>query len=574
MIFLSAWAFGLLGLAGVIAALYFLRRREERVTVSAIWLWQEEPERPRSALAFLWTNIGLLIVQLLALGALVFALAQPTLTQEFLGGGSLALVIDGSASMQTHEQGRTRYEQAVDIAQELIERRRPSRLTVIQAQRSPKLLVPLTEDRARAVTVLRASQPTLQSDAPPSAVVELVRSQGESFDEIIYLSDHAPLTSVPSPLGGRGEQRGEGWDGPLSWVPVGEPRKNLAITGFAARPLPEGAAGLTLWARVENFSAESVEGTLKFFVEEREVGAEALRLSPGEQRSVETVLRGSFSGRFRAALEISDDFVFDNTRYSVIPDQPKLKILWLGERNFFLERALGTFAQVQIETDERADYDLVIANNTAVRSVEPAPVFLINSSLEPLVRLTDISVEPGSLTAVEAAHTLVQNVRLEHLRPTVLRTAELAPALQTLIRMGDWAVLAVHTSESARLVYLGTDLKNSLLVLTPSFPIFVYNVVRWLLPDWGFPSERLISEEFDTPGFTEHGAVNLDPSESAINRVGDASPRLSREAVGAGRAQAQFPIWYYGAWAALALLVTEFFLHYRGVFRRQRGAAA
>jgi hypothetical protein len=86
MIFLSAWAFGLLSLSAVIAFLYFLRRREERVIVSAIWLWSEEQERPRSALVLLWTKIWLLLVQVAALGALVFSLARPTLTQEFLGG--------------------------------------------------------------------------------------------------------------------------------------------------------------------------------------------------------------------------------------------------------------------------------------------------------------------------------------------------------------------------------------------------------------------------------------------------------------------------------------------------------
>ncbi|MFN4218159.1 MAG: vWA domain-containing protein [Candidatus Bipolaricaulia bacterium] len=556
MIFLSAWAFGLLGLAGVIAALYFLRRREERLTVSAIWLWQEEPERPRSALAFLWTNILLLLVQLAVLAALVFAVAQPMLTQEFLGSGTLAVILDGSASMQTQEQGKTRYERALDITREIIERRRPSRLTVIQAQRNPKLLVPVTEDRAHAQAVLQASRPTLQSDAPPSALTELLRSQGgiESFHEILYVSDHAPSFR---------------WDGPLTWVPVGEVRKNLAITGFAARPMPEGAAGVALWARVENFSSESVEATLKFFAEDREILAESLRLGPNENRDIETVSQGSFVGRFRASLEVSDDFVFDNVRYSLVPDQPALKVLWLGERNFFLERALSTFAKLHIETEETADYDLAIANNTTVRSVEPARFFLINSSLEPLVRLTDISVEPNSLKLLQAAHPLVQNVRVEHLRPTMLRTAELAPPMQTIIQTGDWPVLAIHKSESAGLVYLGTDLKSSPLVLTPSFPILVYNVVRWLLPDWGFPSEQLVSEEFDTPGFTEHGAVNLDPSESAINRVGDTTAQ--RESLGTERAQAQFPVWYYGAWMAFALLIIELFLHYRGLFRYQKG---
>ncbi|MCL6641695.1 MAG: BatA and WFA domain-containing protein, partial [Candidatus Bipolaricaulota bacterium] len=261
MIFLNAWAFGLLGLAGVVTALYFLRRREERLTVSALWLWRQEPEQPRSALIFLWTNIGLLLVQLAALAALVFALATPTLPQAFFSGGTLAMIVDGSASMQTREQGQSRYERAIALAREIIERRRPSHLTVIQAQRTPRLLVPWTQDHAQALSILQASRPTLQSNAGESHILQMLRSQQEleSFDEIFYISDH-PLTLGPSPEpnptpfgkglpspfrgGAGGEVRGEGFQ----WVPVGEPQKNGAITGFAARRLPQSAQGVALWA--------------------------------------------------------------------------------------------------------------------------------------------------------------------------------------------------------------------------------------------------------------------------------------------------------------------------------------
>lgn len=548
MIFLNAWAFGLLGLAGAIALLYFLRRREERLTVSAIWLWQEEPERPRSALTLMRTKIWLLLMQWAALAALVFALAAPTLTQEFLGGGTLAVIVDGSASMQTQEHEKTRYEQALTIAQKLIEDRRPSRLTVIQAQRSPKLLVPLTTERAQALSALQLSQPTLQSDAPMSTLIELVRSQGEleSFDEIVYISDHAPTEEIP-----------------MRWIPVGTTRKNVAITGFAARAMPEGSSGVTLWARVENLSLESVAGTLTFFADDREIFRELVALGPSESRSVEASFPKMFTGRFRASLTVSDDFVFDNERYSVIPARPRLKILWLGERNFFLERALDIFAELQIYQDDTAAYDLALANNTHVSAPNASRFFLIQSSLEPLVRLTGSAVEPDPLRILQPSHPLVQHVRVEHLRPTKLHIAELTPAAHVLIQAGDRPVVALYSSESIRFVYLGIDLKSSPLVLTPSFPIFVQSAVRWLLPDFGISREQFVSEGLDAPGFREQGAVNLDPSESKINRFSDGGQTAPRESLKTERAHAQLPLWSYGAWAALGILFAELLLYYR-----------
>ncbi len=548
MIFLSAWAFGLLGFASVITLLYFLRRREERHIVSAIWLWEEEHERPRSALTFLWTKIWLLLVQLAALAALVFALAEPTLTQEFLGGGTLAIIIDGSASMQTSEHGMTRYEQAIAQALELIEQRRPHRLTVIQAQQNPKLLVPLTEDKARALVAVRASQPTLQGDAAPSDIIEFLRSQSElnNFDDVIYLSDHKFSGSLP-----------------VRWVPVGKPAKNLAITGFAARPMPDGTPRAALWARVQNFSEEALEGTLKLFAEEVEVLQERLSVGPGEHRSVEVV--APLYSRFRAVLDVADDFVFDNVRYSLIPRRPRLKILWLGERNFFLMRALSTFAEVSIQADETASHDLIIAHNTAIRPA--GTVLLINSAAEPWVVRSGSTGEPGPLRVLAPAHPIVQNVRAEHLRPAAFSAVQLAPGVRTLIASGDQTLLATYRSGGFSFVYLGVDLKNSPLVLTPSFPILVRNSISWLVPELGLPSERFVSEGFATLGFTDQTAINLDPTESNVNRL--SSSPTARESPRAATGQAYTPLWYLGAWAALGALFAEFLWHYWGVLRRR-----
>lgn len=547
MIFLSAWAFGLLSLAGIIALLYFLRRREERVVVSAIWLWEEELERPRSALTFLWTKIWLLLVQVAALVALVFSLAHPMLTQEFLGGGTLALILDGSASMQTLEGERTRYDLARARAMELIEKRRPARLTIIQAQQNPKLLVPLTEDKAQALALLRASQPTLQSDASPLEVLELVRSQGEldQFTEVIYIGDH--LLELP-----------------ITQVIVGEPKKNLAITGLAARPLPDGSSRVVVWARVENFSSEALEGTLYLFAEEVEILQERLYLGPGERRMVEAIAPGYT--RFRAMVDVADDFAFDNVRYAIVPRRPKLKIRWLGERNFFLLRALNTFAEPSLHTDESERYDLTIAINSAIRPLGAA--LLVNSVAEPWVVRPGIISELGSLQILTPTHPVVQNVRAEHLRSATLPVTQLASGVQTLIASGDQPIVAVYRSEGLSFVYLGVDLKNSPLVLTPSFPILVRNSIYWLLPDLGLSSERFVSDELATPGFTDQIAINLDPTESEINRAHShnlvAQPSLTKEI----HTQMHVPLWYLGVWVALGLLFVELLWYYRSLWRR------
>lgn len=568
MIFLNLWAFGLLGLAGVIALLYFLRRREESLTVSALWLWRKETERPRSALSFLWTKIWLLLLQIAALGGLAFALAAPTLPHEFFGGGTLAIIIDGSASMQTRDGSTTRYERAIALAIEKIERSRPARVTVIQAQREPRLLASLTEDQARAIAALKGSRPTLQADASGNRLLQMLRSQGElqNFREIFYVSDRPPSTSLEIPL---------------TWKQVGQPSKNLAVTGFAARQAPEAALGISLWARAENFSDEPLEGLFKFYAEETELFSEPVRLGPEEARDLEALSLSSSARRFTAKLEVADDFALDNARYFVMPTRAQLRILWLGERNFFLERALGILATLAIESQEGftetvdiESYDLVIANGIELPPLGTGRFLLINSSFGSLIQFSEGFAEPAPLRLLQAAHPLVQNVNLEHIQPLRLQRVQLASRVQTLVESDGHPLIASYATGRLRVVYLGVGLRESALVLTPSFPIFVQNIAHWLLPELAQPVERFVSDEAPALGFTgddaQAWAVNLDSSESQINAPGARPSSYSNERPYTDIVRSQTPIWYYGAWAALGFLALEFFFYERSLFRRRR----
>ena len=94
----AALALGLLALP--IVLLYMLRLRRREQTVSSTYLWRTLV-RDRAANAP-WQRLRrnlLLLLQLLILAALVLALARPALRLPGLGGGSVIVLLDASASM-------------------------------------------------------------------------------------------------------------------------------------------------------------------------------------------------------------------------------------------------------------------------------------------------------------------------------------------------------------------------------------------------------------------------------------------------------------------------------------------
>src|SRR5438876_3681335 len=99
-------ALGLLALAIPIIIFYMLRLRREQMPVSSSLLWRRALQ-DRTANAP-WQRLRrnlLLLLQLLLLLLLVVSLARPFVFTDAVASGNLVLILDGSASMQTVDEG-------------------------------------------------------------------------------------------------------------------------------------------------------------------------------------------------------------------------------------------------------------------------------------------------------------------------------------------------------------------------------------------------------------------------------------------------------------------------------------
>jgi hypothetical protein len=144
----------LLGLLPLIVILHAIAVRWRRLPVSSLVFWDDilRVRRVNMRVRRLLRSLSLLL-ELLAVAALALALAGPRITRHGLAGaGDTVLVLDATASMQTREGARTRFEIARARAQDVLTGlRRGARMAFVLAERAPRLVVPFTEDR----TVLR-----------------------------------------------------------------------------------------------------------------------------------------------------------------------------------------------------------------------------------------------------------------------------------------------------------------------------------------------------------------------------------------------------------------------------------
>ena len=132
-----------------------------------------------------------MILQLLFLASLVFALANPFLWTEGIGGNSMIIIIDTSASMAATDAEPSRIEaakqQAQALSQEVPEN---TRITVIAAGENTEILVSASQDRKLTQQAINSiSTPMGNSDLTTALQITSAITSRQPNTDIILLSD-------------------------------------------------------------------------------------------------------------------------------------------------------------------------------------------------------------------------------------------------------------------------------------------------------------------------------------------------------------------------------------------------
>ncbi len=335
--------FALALLLPALVALYFLKLKRERVIVSSTFLWKRSVEDLRVNAPFQRLRRSLLLLlQFLALLALVLAAAKPVFTGTGAGGRNLLLLIDDSGSMNAREEGGTRLELARKEARALVGGMiGGDRMAVIAFADRSTVLRPLSSDR----TALSRAIDSVPSTSLPTDLFQALRTaaavaEGLPAAEVYLIGDGAygNLASLPAEV-----QRL-----PIRFTAVGKKRDNLGITevdvrrGFGSREEVE------LFASVQSSAPEERRTTLGIYQGERLVAAAELAVPPGRSRShsfdVTRLLAGEPAGAAAVLrLELGDGGLLpdDDRAFVRVLPPARMGVLVVGEANPYLDRVLA-----------------------------------------------------------------------------------------------------------------------------------------------------------------------------------------------------------------------------------------
>lgn len=524
--------------------LYFLKLRRREQTVPSTLLWKRAVQDLQVNAPFqkLRKNL-LLLLQLLILALAIVALARPIVRTTVADAERVVLLIDRSASMNTREaDGRTRLElakeQAVRLAKTFNRRASGWRSFFSLAGADPRtqVMVMAFSDRATIVSPFTTNTSDLEDliqrieptdgrtdmsealklaeayMAPPTMITEAMEGTPVSAAppaKLVLISDgrvgnleHLVLKA-----------------GTLERLQIGRETENLGITALRTQRNYERPELLSVYLTVRNFGGEAAKTDVSLYVDGTLAATKSLELAaqpplhpqptsaptdsaaPAAQdernsASLSFELPLEHAALLEARLSHDDRLAVDNRAWAIVPPPRKLRVLVVTERNKLLDGVLpGLPLQEhpfiepaaweansggQYEADGQCTFDVVVFDKYQPRRL-PMGNYLFMGCVPALE-----GFQPGEtlrnhpLIWWDETHPVLRYVALEYVYVGESFVLAAPKQAETLVEGPQGPVLVRYADKGRQFLILTFPVERSTWWTKRSFPIFVYNALRFL----------------------------------------------------------------------------------------------
>lgn len=608
------------GFAGAVVVLYLLKLRRRQVEVPFVHLWQQVlAEKQTTKLFSALKRILSLLVALAIVAALTFAMGDPRYVGTTGDGRTTVVLIDASASMQATDVSPSRLERARERVEQLVEGMGSNdRMLLAQMDASTVPLTPLSGETRPLLEGLARLAPTdLAADLSRGLRFALDVLRAQPQPRIVIVSDGV-LDG-----GGEAERRARAAGVELSWIPIGEGGRNVAITAFSVRRYPLDKSRSQVLVELWNPTERDEHVELSLWGDGQPIEVQRLQVAAGERlrRFFENI-----SGADRT-LEASitfadgtrDDQPADDRAYARLPERRRARVQAVSDGNLYLSAALLLDEYLDVVDISPSDYpaegrfDVTIFDSWVPPSppdshaiyLDPRPPAGTDGPFE----VTGVVPRPF-FEEIDEQHPIVQF--------TALGDVNIAEALEVELVEGDRVVagdrgtplIVTGTRNGHRFVALLFDVRRSDLPLRVAWPLFLLNSIDWFVQeDAGYLSSYETGETWSvpvpagarsatlvTPSGDERGvpivegraictgqragfytlrtndredvfAANLGPSREAVLQPAEhleiAGQRAETTTI--GRAGVRTEIWMLLVLAVLGVVMVEWFTYHRRV---------
>lgn len=451
----------------IIIAMYMLKEKNKNVIVPSLYLWQMAVDDNNSSTAIKKLKKNLLMfLQLLAALLLVMAIARPYILTDKLST-DYVIVVDCGLSMNAADIDGGRLTEAKKLSVKMVDNSAPdTRYTVIKMDSNPSILISDSSDKSEVRDKIGELEATYEvSDT--EATVELIKMVCENKDANVYVFSDEKIDI----------------DGiAVNNIIIGESVDNIGITNLSHNI---DGSRIVVMVKVKNYGEKGVNKNVNLYADGKLYDYKEVNIAPGDEATVLFTEVENNDRELMATLTPEDYLNADDVRYDAVTDSTENRVYLYTKQNAFLESALSVLPNINIykgkELDNLSGYGWYVFDGEVPENM-PADghILLINPNPNELIEVGE--------------EVDISNVRIKE--------AELLEFISDIkfdisksrkIKIPDWGYEILGSEETPlmiagergqqKIAVLGFDLHNTDLPLKKDFPIFIYNLYNWFMPE-------------------------------------------------------------------------------------------
>ena len=513
--------------AGAIAVplfllLYFLKLKRQEKVVPCTLLWKRAVQDLQVNAPFqrLRRNI-LLLIQFLALLAVLAALAGPILSLQSLKTERYVLLIDNSASMNATDVEPSRLEHAKEQAAIFVSsltegsffsiKRQPPQVMVITINDSAKVVCNFTSNKEQLTNAIEQIKPG-DGGTHLGQGLSLARAYCQTPDPETNnrTAEQAAKLLLFSDGGIRDIQNLKVAENEMVYHVIGTSSDNVAITSMKARRSFENAEQVNVFAMLTNYNDAVVDTELELSINGDLKTVKSVTI-PG--KTIDPVTKEEKNGQISIDFDISsledgviqlqqtrkDSLPVDDIAWAVLSAPRDIKALLVTSGNRVLESALKACRQVklfqcspqefsQLNTETMGltrPYDIIILDQHNGNAV-PKGCYLTFGKPP-----AGIGIEPPAedknqiIVDYRAKHPVLNYVNMDNLFVGTYYKMNLPRDAEVLAEFDQTPAIGLIQKSNSTFILVGFDVMESNWPFEPGFVMFIYNSIAFLAENAG-----------------------------------------------------------------------------------------
>lgn len=473
MRFYSPWAFALLSFIPLVIFMYLLKQKFQEREISSTFLWEQvlkdiEVNTP-------WQKLKKNLLLFMQISIIIFftlAAANPHLLMKGKASENIIIVVDNSGSMNAIQDGKSGLERAKSEAVKLVKALKPnSNISIISSGAASKIELGNTVDKNAAIKKIDVIKETnAAGDINDSAVlVKSVSKQYESYKAYFYTDSNLDLKDINGEV--------------IGIASIGE---NVSLD-YISHTL--NGQGMKVLVRVTNRSKNNLSREILLYNDDELLDMKEIELKPLETAAIYfnepmDIFKNGIPETIKAEIGEKDALMDDNVVYDVVKQKQVQKVLMVTDSNIFMEKAINIINNVELYKTNSIDkigedYDLYIFDGDIPKELpKSGDILLINPGSSSVSKVNGI-LKGGFGTVLKSEITNY----MENAFFTVseLKDIEMPSWGKSIIKVGESNAAFIGEYKGRKIGVIGFDLHKSDFVLIPEFPVFINNLINYLI---------------------------------------------------------------------------------------------